>query len=164
MILQMNDILHCKRAIIYLAEANDDKLCKLLLKRWNILKELILILQVPYKATVELQRQALTLPDAFGIWQKMLIHLDSNELKRKCNTNFRECLIKSITERKQPICDNEAMYAALFMDPRYHNYISRDEEKVDLAKTFLKKLWNRMKFLHEKEANNQRFESIVYFR
>lgn len=71
----------------------------LLLKKWHILKELITVLQVPYKGTIALQRRSLTLSDAYGIWQKMGILLNTVDMQRICRTNFRQCLIDALNRR-----------------------------------------------------------------
>lgn len=154
----MYDLSHCKNAITYLATEKKNDLCSLLLQRWNVLKEILATLQVPYKATIALQRQTLTLSDAYVIWHKMDTLLKSDELKRICQTNFRECLLKAVNNRMKGMCNNATTWSALFLDPRYRHFILRDEEKKNAAIGKLTNLWQRIEFLSNNvQAIEQRY-------
>lgn len=144
----MYDVHECKNAIEFLAEkyARNKKLkmFKLLLKKWNILRELIVILQVPYKATVALQNHRITLSDAYGIWLKIDIHLSMLCNKKSYKTHLAKYILECYRERKNVIFDNPAMVCALYMDPRFRGEISHNQEKSDLAKRLLLNLWHRI--------------------
>lgn len=154
----MHDVAKCKEAIEYLAENTNNKLCSLLLRKWNILKELILLLQVPYKATIALQLQSLTLSDAYGIWEKMINLLDSVEMRRICKTDFRLCLYDAINNRKKN-CENAIMWAALFLDPRHRHHVAQNEAKTSAAIELLKELWQ--KILSLRVNDQERY--IIFF-
>ena len=145
----MYDVAQCKNAIEYLANEKENKLCVLLLRKWHIMKELIAVLQIPYKATISLQRRSLTLSDAYGIWQKMVILLNTPDMQRICRTNFRQCLIDALNHRKKNISDNPLTWCALFLDPRYRQTILRDEEKISEVTELLKNLWHKLEFLRK---------------
>lgn len=144
----MYDVAKCKTAIEYLGDEKKNMLCVLLLKKWHVLKELITVLQVPYKGTIALQRRTLTLSDAYGIWEKMSIWLNSAEIQKICRTNFRQCLIDSLNRRKAIIHNSPIMWCALLLDPRYRQQILRDEAKTEEAVNLLKNLWLKIEFLN----------------
>lgn len=154
----MYDLSHSKHAIEYFANEKGNNLCSLLLKKWHVLKELLVLLQIPYKATLALQRRSLTLSDAYIIWQKMEILLKSAEMQRMCRTNFRECLLNAVNRRKNAICDSPTTWSALFLDPRYRHVVLADEEKKSKAIELLANLWHRIKYLHDdNQAVQQRY-------
>lgn len=144
----MYDVAKCKSAIQFLADVRKNMLCVLLLKKWHVLKELITVLQVPYKGTLALQRRNLTLSDAYGIWEKMCILLKTADMQR-ISTNFRQTLINALNRRKTNICDSPTMWCALLLDPRYRQQILRDEAKTSEAINLLKNLWHKIEFLRE---------------
>ncbi|XP_055306540.1 zinc finger BED domain-containing protein 4-like, partial [Sitodiplosis mosellana] len=145
----MDDVHACKKAIEFLAEkyARNKKLkmFKLLLKKWNTLRELIVVLQVPYKATVALQNHRITLSDAFGIWLKIDIHLSLLCNKKSYKTNLARFMLESYRNRKDVIFNNPAMICALYMDPRFRGEIIRNQEKNEQAKRLLSNLWRRIR-------------------
>lgn len=61
----MASSLKCKHAIAHFEDKN--KNCDLLLKKWEVMKELVRILKLPFVATNYLQRENSTLSDFFGI-------------------------------------------------------------------------------------------------
>lgn len=150
----MHDVLQCKTALEYLANTMKDNNCALMLKRWHVLKELVTVLRVSYKATLALQSPSLTLSDTFGIWLKVIIILESPELKRICKTNFAKRLLEAMNQRKKIIFENPAMLCAIFLDPRFRMEILRDEEKTEKAIDMLSQLWIRTEFLRQPELND----------
>lgn len=121
------------------------KVFQLLKLKWNILIEFEKVLSIPYKATIELQKQNLILSDVFGIFLKMKLHLSTIVTSKKSNqTGLAEYLLEALEERKRIIFSNPFMSAALFLDPRYRNQIINDEEKVYEATATLKKIWRRL--------------------
>lgn len=144
MFLQMLSVYRNKDALIYLAETQKVKLAKLLRKRWAQLAEIIQILQIPYKATIALQKRDLTLPDAYGIWLKTIILLRSSDINRLKRTNIAECLNASLEQRKNIIFNNTIMQCALYLDPRYRSEILRDREMAERVVQLLVNLSNRI--------------------
>lgn len=150
----MYDVAQCKKAVEYLAKEKENKFCKLLLRKWRIFKELILVLQIPYKATISLQSRSLTLSDAYGIWYKMSILLNTPDMLKMCRTNFRQCLLDALNSRRENTCDMPIMWSALYLDPRYHQQISSKPEKRSEAIRLLKNLWDKIQFIRN---NDERY-------
>lgn len=123
------------------------KMFSLLLKKWNILQELIVILQVPYKATIALQNPRITLSDAFSIWVKIDIHLKTLSKKKSYKTNLAKHLLDSYLIRKEKIFNNPAMVCALYLDPRFRIEIIRNEDKRNQAKSMLLNIWRRLNII-----------------
>lgn len=96
MCLQMLSIHRNKNAIDYLADNKHIAIAKLLRKKWDVLIEIIKILDIPFKATIALQKRDLTLSDAYGIWLKVMILLRSPEIVRLKKTDMVECLADSL--------------------------------------------------------------------
>lgn len=115
-------------------------------------KEIVKILEIPYKATIALQKHDLTLSDAFGIWLNMKILLNSSRIKRLTQTNLGTCLLDALHERQQIIFNNPAMLSAIYLDPRYRGEIIRDEQLVNQARSMLTNLWRRLEFLSEERT------------
>lgn len=161
--IQMYDVRNCKNAIEYLAFKKKNKFCALLLKKWRILKEIIIVLQVPYKATIALQCRSLTLSDAYGIWQKMNVLLNTADMQRICRTNLRQCLVNALNHRKQTFYDSPLLWCAQFLDPRYRHLVSRDEEKTRKVIELLKNLQQKIEFLRgDDQAIDKRYEDAIF--
>lgn len=153
----MADLLQCKATVQYLAETKNVKMAQLLLKKWSDFKEIVAVMRIPYKATIALQKQDLTLSDAYGIWLKINIHLQAVAKKRLCKTNFATCLSKALDERKKTIFNNPAMLGAIYLDPRFRCEILRDQQLIDQSIKTLLNLWRRIITLSGDSAN----ESIL---
>lgn len=122
----------------------------LLLKKWPMLKEIVHILAIPYKTTIELQRHDLTLSDAYGSWLKMELHLKSKQ-RRVTKTRLETKLLVALSERKKRhrIFENPLMKAALYLDPRFRRQITMSHEDTDEAKETLRSVSNRLTALSE---------------
>lgn len=84
----MLDVRRNKNAVRFLAEVKKDKACQLLLTQWKNFSEMILILSIPFKAIIHLQKRDLILPDAYGIWLKTMIHLRTPDIRKLRRTNL----------------------------------------------------------------------------
>lgn len=124
-----------------------------LLSQFHILKEIICILNIPYKATLEFQSSKLTLSDVYGRWTAMTLHLNAYEKKINFKTGLATKLKNSLHKRKDVLFENPIMSAAIFLDPRYHNVIARDIEKCKEAKDILMKIWNQNIILNTNVQN-----------
>lgn len=138
------DLENCKHVVEYYANTKKVKIFELLLAKWIVLRELIYVLHIPYRATIALQNQQLTLSDTFGVWLKMKLHLKACVSKTSFKTNLAKYLLGKIEERNDTIFANPAMLAAIFLDPRFRNEIIHDEQKVIQAKSILLKVWRRL--------------------
>lgn len=117
---------------------------KLLLKRWKNLREIAYILQIPLRATIDLQKQNLTLSDVFGIWANMKVHLTAINNSGKFKTKLSNHFYDALENRKNHIFANPFMKAAIFLDPRYRQKIINDEMSVNEVKSTLSDLWQRI--------------------
>lgn len=134
---------------------------KLLRDKWLILKEISHVLSIPYKATIDLQRQSLTLSDVYGIWLSMQLHLNACSEKSNYQTGLVQLLVSSLNIRKECIFRNPFMSAALFLDPRFRMKIIRDEDKVIEAKETLKKVWRRLLVNRNDDADELVTETTI---
>lgn len=158
----MHDVLKCKHIIEYLAQKTYNDICRLLLVRWYTLKELFVVLQAPYKATIALQNRSLTLSDTYGIWLKTQICLNELKQKKNCKTTFIDRLIEALNVRKRIIFDNPAMICSLYLDPRFQREILLDEAKTEQAITMLSNVWNRLQAIQQfnSEQHNATVSSV----
>ncbi|XP_031639804.1 uncharacterized protein LOC116351802 [Contarinia nasturtii] len=139
--MMMSDIVDRKANVEHLG-MKGHKSCQLLLHKWNTLVELMLVLKDPFKRTIQLQREDLTLSDAYGIWTKMRLYLQA--FSRKVRTGFGACLYEAIKERQKTIFINPVLQSSLYLDPRFRSEITRDEEKCSRAIEFLSNLYCRI--------------------
>lgn len=146
----MQSVINCKSAITHLAEERN-LAAQLLRTKWRDLKEIVAILQIPYKATIALQKPDLTLSDTFGIWLKMKIHLKSPIMQRLFKSNFATCVIDALNSRQQIIFNNSAMLGAIYLDPRWE--ILHDSDLVEKATQMLTNLWHRLNNFRPEIAN-----------
>lgn len=107
------------------------------LRKWKTLQELIRVLRIPYHATIALQNPRITLSDVFGIWTKMIIHLEAVAAKPTFKTELSQKLISALNNRKDSIFNNPAMECCLFLDPRFRNVILSDRDSTVRAKANL---------------------------
>lgn len=140
----MVGVLQCKRAIEYLAQNKNDKMSELVLKKWGEIKEMVTILQIPYKATIAMQKKDLTLSDAWGIWLKTIMHLESPAINKLNKTNFSNCLLNALNVRKKTIFNNPVMLGAIYLDPRFQIQIIKDENLVKQAIDTLANVYHRI--------------------
>lgn len=151
---QLQDVVACKEVVNHLADNKQVCMFKLLKRKWSILREMLYIMSIPYKATVSLQKQSLTLSDVFGIWLEMQLHLNACSKRTNYKSNLAKHLTSTLSERKEVIFKNPFMASALFLDPRFRSQIVRDEQKVDQAKETLKSIWRRLLALSVTEMHN----------
>lgn len=119
----------------------------MMLQKWSTLYELILVLKVPYNATIALQNPYITLSDVYGIWMKMKIHLAALSKKKGYKTQLTQNLIECLEERYDTIFSNPKMECCLFLDPRFRNVILQNQEVVERTKSNLVDLYYRLKGL-----------------
>lgn len=139
-------------------------MCRLLLQKWLILREIVYILQIPLRATIELQQEDLTLSDVYGIWTKMRLHLNACASKTNYKTSLVKYLVEALLMRQENIFSNPYMIAALFLDPRFRHQIISNESKVEEAKRLLSDLWRRIAYCIERtELERQKDSPNVSF-
>lgn len=131
---------------------NSQESCALILCKRKELKELILILNIPFDGTIHFQSQQLTLSDVYGKWLAMQLHLGHFVGKRQFKSDLAKHLLTELQTRSKIIFNNPMMSAALFLDPRFRKKLLESEEKTDEAKRVLSKLFRRMEWL---QAENE---------
>lgn len=104
------------------------------------LKELILVLEIPYNATIALQNSRITLSDLFGIWTKMKLHIQACAAKESYKTKLSQHFVESLNARHVAIFNYPEMEYCLFLDPRFRNVIVRDRDAVERVKENLIRL------------------------
>lgn len=119
-----------------------------MLEKFQILRELVYILEIPYKATLAFQNQKLTLSDVYGRWLSMRLHLNACLTKSSFETDLTKHLIDALDNRNDVIFKNPFMNSALFLDPRYRREIIRNETKMREATENLMKIWRRISILN----------------
>lgn len=104
------------------------------------------LLNIPYGATISLQKRDLTLSDTYGIWVRMELHLEACSKNKATfkHTSLAQKLYDSITGRRGKIYSNPYMICALYLDPRYRQQVINDPELRADAKEKLNKLWRRI--------------------
>lgn len=119
-------------------------MCQLLLKKWNVLREIIYLLQIPFNATIAFQNQKLTLSDVYGRWLGMQLHFEACLKKSSFKTRLAEHLLKALKTRNAVIFNNPLMSCALYLDPRFQRQLLHYPEKIDEAKDNMMKIWRRL--------------------
>lgn len=143
---QLASVLDSQEVIEKIALLKDKKYAEfpLLCRKWRTLKELSYILKIPYDATISLQKRNLTLSDTYRHWIEMKLHLQQVIATKKSKTKLDVSLMQKLDNRHDDIFDHPAMKAALYLDPRFRNTITRSEENENDAKEFLISLHKRL--------------------
>lgn len=134
--------------------ASTVKSCKLLLRKWKALKELVVLLKIPYNATIDFQYQKLTLSDVYSKWVGMQLHLEKCTTKPQFKSGLAKHLFDDLKGRNEIIFKNPFMVCALYLDPRYRNAIISKHEKINQAQTTLKKIWHRISAINGTPNND----------
>lgn len=129
-------------------------LCRLLLQKWLVLKEVVSVLQIVHNVTIFFQQKKLTLSDVYGRWLGMELHLDAYS-KRSTKTVLAKLLFEETKTRKIKIFDNPLMACALYLDPRFHMELHRSyHDKVAEAKETMLTIWRRLNIIHPNDNNS----------
>lgn len=137
-----------------------------MLEKWAVIKEIVILLQIPYNATIAFQYKKLTLSDVFGRWLAMELHLEACT-KKLLKTNLAKSLYNATRNRKENIYNNPIMSCALYMDPRFHNEIMKNSDKVAEAKKNMLTIWRRLNVLRSielitNEQTNTSSDSLTF--
>lgn len=74
----------------------------------------------------------------------MQLHLDACSKKSSFKSGLAKHLLSAAKNRNSSIFDNPLMVSALYLDPRFHTSITKNEEKMAAAKETLLKIWRRL--------------------
>lgn len=119
----------------------------MILPTWKALKELVIVLEIPYNATVALQNACITLSDGFGILTRMRLHLEACTTKQSFKTKLAHHLVESVANRSEAIFSNPQMECSVYLDPRFRDVILKDREVVERTKSNLINLYHRLNHL-----------------
>lgn len=154
----MQSVLDCEKAITHLS--SEEKVFRLLKKKWKVLEELTFLLKIPYDATVAMQQKTINLTDIYGKWILMELHLAKCIAKKLFKTGLARHLLTSIKKRKDKIFNNPLVASAFFLDPRYRGQVMKDPAKVTIAKEFLKKLFYRMRSCNDSNRQGSQAQNL----
>lgn len=127
-----------KNVIEHLAKVKKEKMFQLLYLKWQVLKEIVYVLQIASTTRSHIIRCI------FGIWMKIKIHLQACSERMMFKTNLTQQLLNSLNNKKRYVFNNQFMGSALFLDPRYRQFIMNDAVLVENAKQTLFRLWQRI--------------------
>lgn len=145
----------CRNFIEYVAQTaknNEYVEFSLLITKWRVVKELIYILGIPYKATIALQDRKPTLSDTFGIWLDVKLHLQKVIDSKISKTALDAKLLDAFNNRYDAIFNNPIMKSAIYLDPRFRKEIIRNENATEIAKNTIIDIKNRLQFLNRDES------------
>lgn len=103
---------------------------------WNKIAELINVLEIPYKATIESQKVGFSLSDFYISWlriRKGLERLDSPDTYFNLATN----LMKRLDARAPSLFQTPLMLCSIYLDPRI-NFKLSNAQKRDAAIALIK--------------------------
>lgn len=152
----MQDLLRMQNVIELFK--NEEPAFRMILRRWNAIKETERILAIIYKQTLAVQKFDFTLSDFFGSWLRS--ELELNELSGIAGvTNLADKLVEALHNRKKELIDTRAMICALLLDPRYKSELTSDQ--IELGKMMFADLESKIEELQAKEAQPEASESRV---
>lgn len=143
--------MRCRAAIEHL---KSNKGCQLLLRKWNVVIELVKVLKSAYLATVSLQNPTFTLTDFFGCVKVLEIKLKQHITKPNRKTNLAACLTSTIKIRMEKLLQTPMMVCAMYLDPRYNCELKDDPNKIITAKLTLLNLWERLQKIKAKNTKS----------
>lgn len=157
--LQLCDIKKNEYVIRHFADTEPS--CKLLVQKWKALKELVVVLKIPYDATIEFQNQKLTLTDVYGKWIGMQLHLKLCMTKKQFKSELPRHLYDCFEKRKEIIFKNSYMLGALYLDPRYRAAITSNYQQSEEARKILCKVWRRIHLLKSTHDQSIMEKSVI---
>lgn len=145
----MDLVTHCKDAITYFANESVTVNCfQLVLIKWSIISEIVIVLEAPFDVTNVAQNATFTLSDFYGSWQIMKLKITKLSEDRSAHSNFAETLREKVDERRSLLFNNQAMIVAVYLDPRFNFKMKMDHpEEIEIAKKTLATLYERVKRL-----------------
>lgn len=153
---QVTDLLSNIGAIEYLAGyyvREDAAIYRIFLSEIETIKHIHSVLCAPYEATVHMQRENITISDAFCSWviaREKVKKLKSIGQERNINIDISHQLIVQMEKRQKDLL-NPLAQVAIFLDPRLKHLIT-NSNNVILSIT---EIWKRIQNLHERLQTSQ---------
>lgn len=118
-------------------------------EEWGEVENIVQVLNWPNILTQQLQAEQLTLSDVYGYWITMELKL------RKESHPLAYLLLEHLAPRRVTVLENQAMNAAVYLDPRYNGLLN--VEKRNEAVKFMQALWKRIRHsdIHNDDIGGQ---------
>lgn len=120
-----------------------------MLRKLEVIKEIVHVLKVAYQATIVMQKADFKLSDSFATCEYMEIKLRKYTQKENL-TELAKHLLDMLAERKSKLIETATMSAAIALDPRFCSEL--DERQKELAINTLEHLWDHLKSMKEEES------------
>lgn len=143
----MDGVLNCESVM---AAFPEEQLCKLLLRRLPLVREIVECLKVMHEATVLSQKADFGLTEFYRCWVITKLKIQAR-INQRCKTNLYAHLLKSIEKRERQLLDNNLMKCAMILDPRFCDEL--EGEHLMQTKEILVKIWSLMKSIRNAEPN-----------
>lgn len=115
----------------YFANVKGEEIFQVILQKWDEIKSLLNVLEIPFHFTTFLQKADITLSDVFGRWLRM----EKIELKKMiegdgCESKFSKILSDKLENRKSMIINTPLVLSSVYLDPRYRSELSNNQVKI----------------------------------
>ncbi|XP_018405103.1 PREDICTED: uncharacterized protein LOC108781587 [Cyphomyrmex costatus] len=112
-------------------------------QEWITIQDIVKVLRPVYEATMKLQESQLLVGDFYKLWINLKLQVDT------LRSSVADALSHYLERRESQILKNEAVNAAIFLDPRLKRLLS-SERKIK-AKKHLKSIAARMFILNQND-------------
>lgn len=116
---------------------------------WNDLPGVVAVLKIISNKMIYLQKQNITMSDAYGVWLELEFLLKKIE-----NCSFAAYMLEKLIYRRDQmkIVDNDVMLAAMFLDLRFNRLLSKNQKERAIK---------HIQYLHEKIQQKKHLEIPV---
>lgn len=143
----MDGVLDCEHVM---AAFPEEQLCKLLLRKLPLVREIVECLKIMHEATVVSQKADFGLTEFYRCWVITKLKIQAR-INQRSKTKLYAHLLKSIQKRERQLLNNNLMKCAMILDPRFCDEL--EGEQAMQTKQILVKIWNLMKLLRSVEVN-----------
>lgn len=116
-------------------------------QEWAKLEDMVHLLEIPYKATIGLQKEKLTPGECFLKWKEVTFNL------AKVQSPLSLAIIDSMNLRERKLLENSIFLAAVWIDSRARVFLT-PEQKNDAKEAFVK-MHQRLKKLSDVASSTQ---------
>lgn len=131
------------------------------MQKFNVIEEMVNVLAVCAIVTVPLQAAKVNLGDFLNYWQCIRVKMEQFVKIPNRLTELPEEIIKAMDIHEPDLLNNEAVVAAMFLDPRHRHRLQDDDDKKRIAKITLANLWRRQQNVNKSIEETQENTSIV---
>lgn len=104
---------------------------------WILISEAVQILECPYEATLQMQKENYAPSDLYASWLKLRL-----ELEKFAHAELAKDMLQGMDERSKSLIDTPTMFAAIFIDPRYKVLLS--PHQITIAMNHIKEILKRI--------------------